>query len=273
MIRFNALLRDEGVDPAEVKLARHQQDTPESGRQALYHLWRADAGRFELYQRIQGRPSFANARILAAFVATPLDETLFVGLYEIGEVRKAPSGTLDPLSNKDVSGYHFYELALSRELGDYRGRLILNWGTGFRSWVQWAARNDKEVIEISRTANDPPFPGFLDFRERLSKLKFIPVAWRTALAAVQGIYLLTCLRTGKQYVGMAHGPGGFWARWEQYAASGHGGNKRMIDIPKSDYQVSVIEVANSSASVDGLGRMESRWKDKLLSREFGLNGN
>ncbi len=62
------------------------------------------------------------------FVATPLDETLFVGLYEIGEVRKAPSGTLDPLSNKDVSGYHFYELALSQELGDYRGRLILELG-------------------------------------------------------------------------------------------------------------------------------------------------
>ena len=93
------------------------------------------------------------------------------------------------------------------------------------------------------------------------------------MASVHGVYLLTCPKTGKQYVGLAHGPGGFWAGWEQYAASGHGGNKRMLDVPSSDYQVSVMEVANSSASIDALAKMESRWKEKLLSRKFGLNGN
>jgi hypothetical protein len=216
---------------------------------------------------------FANAQKLAAFVATPFDETLFVGLYEIGEVGRTPNRTTDPLTNKDVSGLHFYDLNLSERLADYRGRLIVNWGPGFRSWVQRADRKDKEVVEISRSVNDPPFPGFLDFRERLSTLKTVPMAWRTALGAVQGIYLLTCPKSGKQYVGKAHGAGGFWARWEQYVASGHGGNRRMLDVPESDYQVCVIEVANSSASGDTLDKMEFRWKKKLLSREFGLNGN
>ena len=47
----------------------------------------------------------------------------------------------------------------------------------------------------------------------------------------------------------------------------------MLDVPASDYQVCVLEIANSSASGDALDKMESRWKKKLLSREFGLNGN
>lgn len=47
----------------------------------------------------------------------------------------------------------------------------------------------------------------------------------------------------------------------------------MLDIPASDYQVSVLEVASSSANIDALAKMETRWKLKLLSREFGLNAN
>ena len=122
-------------------------------------------------------------------------------------------------------------------------------------------------------AADPPFPGFLDFCERLFDLSAVPVSWRFALASVHGIYLLACPRTGKQYVGLATGSEGFWGRWEQYVASGHGGNKRMMGLPASDYQVSILEVASSSATTEALARMESRWKDKLQSRKFGLNGN
>jgi hypothetical protein len=61
MIRFNALLRDEGVDPADVKLVRHQ-DTRHSARITPFKLWRADAGQFELYQKIQKRTVFQKAR-------------------------------------------------------------------------------------------------------------------------------------------------------------------------------------------------------------------
>jgi hypothetical protein len=85
--------------------------------------------------------------------------------------------------------------------------------------------------------------------------------------------LLTCPKSGRQYVGSASGETGFWGRWEEYVASGHGGNRLMRDVPASDYQVTVLEVAASSATVNDLLAMESRWKDKLLSRQFGLNAN
>lgn len=272
MIRFNALLRDEGIDSRDVKLVRHQ-DTRHGKRVTPYKLWRADNGEFELYQRIQERAVFKGSRFVASFVATPLDETLFVGMYENKSVGKAKRGLIDPISGKDVGGLNFYNLVESPKLDEYRGRLVIEWGKGYRSWVQLARGREKAVVEIHRSASDPPFPGFLDFRERLNSLAAVPASWRAALSAVSGIYLFTHPDSAKQYVGSAQGEGGFWGRWEQYVASGHGGNKRMQDIPAADYQISVLEVASSSAAADVLANMEERWKQKLSTRKFGLNAN
>ncbi len=38
-------------------------------------------------------------------------------------------------------------------------------------------------------------------------------------------------------------------------------------------QISVLEVASSSAGIEVLAKMETRWKQKLFSRQFGLNAN
>jgi hypothetical protein len=273
MISFNSLLRAESIDPATVKLVRHQ-DKRISGRPTPYQLWKMPDGSFEKYQSIQKRPKiFAEAKFLAAFVATPLNETLFVGLYAIRGHGKAPAGLIDPISGESVEGMDLYDLKLLPALKDYQGRLSIVWGDGYRAWVQRAETNEKNILEIRRNEKEPPFPGFLDFREQLSRLSSVPVAWREVLSSVGGIYLLTCPRTGKQYVGSAHGSAGFWGRWEEYAASGHGGNCRMMDVPDSDYQVGVLEVAASSTSVENLIEMESRWKEKLQTRKFGLNAN
>jgi len=273
VISFNALLRNECLDPALIKLARHQ-DTRYPGRPTPFQLWRAGDKGFELYQSVQSRAGiFDGARLLASFLATPLNETLFVGLYEIKSVGLAPTGLVDPVSGEDVGGLNLYDLQLAPQLSDYRGRLIINWGDGYRAWVQRAEKQDKPIIEIRRTIGDPPFPGFLDFCEQLSRLAAVPAAWREVLSSVGGIYLLTCPTSGKQYVGSANGSTGFWGRWEDYVASGHGGNRRMEGLPASDYQVTVLEVAASSTGIDDLLQMESRWKRKLLSRKFGLNAN
>lgn len=273
MIGFNELLSHEDIEPSRVKLVRHQD---RRGDRTPYQLWSPDStntSEFELYQRIQSRPVFKGAQFIASFVATPLDETLFVGLYEIAGVGVVPSGQTDPLSGQDCGGKNFYDLALRTELSDYRGRLIIEWGQGYRSWVQLARNRPKEVLEIRRYFSEPPFPGFLNFKQNLGDLKKVPTVWRNHLSSVRGIYLLVHPDTGKQYVGSATGSDGFWGRWEQYVASGHGGNKRMQDIPAADYQVSVLEVASSTADEPAILELENRWKDKLKSRKFGLNGN
>ena len=233
----------------------------------------AGDGRFELFQRIQGKDRFKRVEWLVSFVATPLDETLFVGVYRVRGVGTAPLGMTSPVRGHDAAGKFLYDLELDEALRDYAGRIVVDWGKGFRSWVQRPERQDKPVIEIRRTAVEPPFPGFAAFTWRIRELSSVPPSWRAALSAVSGVYLLVCRSTGRPYVGSAYGAGGFWARWESYFRRGHGGNEGMKLLPDHDYQVSILEVASSSLSDDEVIRMEARWKDKILSREFGFNRN
>jgi hypothetical protein len=269
MLKLNTLLVGEGIAPEGVKLVRHHDTRYKT---TPYQLLRKNLADFEFYQSIQKKPVFARAKILASFVVTPFDDTLFVGLYSIKGVSRAKAGLVDPISGKNVEGLFAYELLHLKELSDYRERLVIEWGEGYRSWVQWAKKN-RNVVEIRRVSSDPPFPGFLKFRVRLSELGSVPISWRAALSSIAGVYLLVHPGNGRQYVGIAEGQGGFWARWEQYVESGHGGNKKMIEIPAADYQVSILEVSSMPVDSNTLAEMESRLKQKLLSKEFGLNAN
>lgn len=272
MITFNDVLRSVEIDPAVVKLVRHQDRRSLYGR-TPYDLWRAGAGEFERYQKIQRRPVFDGARFIASFVVAPYNETLFVGLYCIGGRETVPAGMTDPLSGCDVGGLHFYDLSTSTALTEYWGKMVIEWGGAYRAWFQFAAKQDKVVLEIRRRVEEPSFPGLMEFKARLSAFASIPRAWREVLSSVGGVYILVCPKTGRQYVGSAGGAIGFWGRWQDYMQTGHGGNRRMREIPDSDYQVAVLEVTPSSISSDELVAVENRWKEKILSREFGLNAN
>jgi hypothetical protein len=59
----------------------------------------------------------------------------------------------------------------------------------------------------------------------------------------------------------------------EYATTGHGGDVAQKSREASDYQVSILEVAGSASNSDDILKMESRWKEKLQSREMGLNRN
>jgi DGQHR domain-containing protein len=148
MTTFNDLLRREKLDPASVKLVRHH-DTRQA-RPTVQDLWLAGDGRFELYQKIQGGPAFKGARSIASFVVTPSGGTLFVGIFSVEGVGKAKPGLTDPLTGKDVSGFYFYDLKLAPALSGYRGHLMIDWGKGFRAWIQRAHKQDKRVITFGR---------------------------------------------------------------------------------------------------------------------------
>ena len=113
----------------------------------------------------------------------------------------------------------------------------------------------------------------MDFLQPLSKLDNMPKSWLAALKASRGVYLLTCPKTKEQYVGSATGEDGFWGRWQDYVYSGHGGNEGLKSRDPSDYQVSILEVAGTSATTDDILDMEGLWQSKLRSKEMGLNRN
>lgn len=270
MLTFNSVLKEASIEVTDVRLARHQD---KRFTRSPYDLWRANDGSFELYQQTQSEARFPIGSYLASFVATPLDETVFVGLYRVKNVTPGVVGIVDPLAGPLTEPHFVYDLELVTELNDYRGRLVIDWGAGKRSWVQLAHKRPKPVVEFRSTATEAPFLGFLDFCGRLSALPSVPTSWRQALSAVRGVYLLSCPVTGKNYVGSAGGERGFWGRWEEYVASGHGGNQLMRNRSATDYQVSILEIASSTTTLDELIAMENRWKQKLQTRTFGLNAN
>src|SRR5947209_4246210 len=91
MIGLNYFFRNAGIDLARARLVRHQDNRAASGS-SPHDLWMAADGRFEMYQRIQGKERFKSVDRVIAFVATPLDETLFVGVYQVRGVGKVPPG-------------------------------------------------------------------------------------------------------------------------------------------------------------------------------------
>lgn len=273
-LRFNMLLAQAGIDPADVRLLRHQDIV--QGK-TVYRLWRDFPAGFEEYQSGQAaaqRARFA-APYWASFVASPGGETLFVGLYRVEACTNVAAPFVSPLLQTPVPAHEvdLYALSPMAELSEFIGMLTIDWGDGARSWVQRADRQDKAILELRRAILEPEFPGYGAFMAQLSELESLPLSWRTALSASRGIYLLTCPRTNEAYVGAALGSDGFWGRWLDYARSGHGGNVGLKSREASDYRVSILETVASSATETDILVIEARWKAKLQSREMGLNRN
>jgi hypothetical protein len=166
-----------------------------------------------------------------------------------------------------------YAFRKLEEFACYGGRLKVEWGDGKRSWNQRAHQQDKTIVELAQTFREPDFPGFTRFIGNLGSLPSLPTSWIAVLSATKGVYLLTCPRTREQYVGSACGADGFWGRWQTYVSTGHGGNVGLKSRDPADYQVSILEVAGSAATVDEIIATEQLWKAKLQSRDMGLNRN
>lgn len=277
---FNTVLSESGLDPRDVRLMRHQH-VADSGL-TPYALWRDNRAEFERYQsaqRASSRARFAS-RYWASFVVLPDGSTMFVGMYEIFAHAPAPDDWVDPLHRKSRQQMNIeidlYEFRSMPEFEHLEGCLKIDWGLGARSWAQRAdskKSGNKRIVELTEGFREPDFPGFTNFIGNLGSLPNLPRSWIAALSASRGVYLLTCPRTREQYVGAAHGDDGFWGRWESYIATGHGGNVGLKSRDPSDYQVSILEVAGSAATVEQIIDLEQLWKQKLQSREMGLNRN
>jgi len=128
------------------------------------------------------------------------------------------------------------------------------------------------------------FPGYSSTSIEYATLQIVvrqrPTAWVTALRSVAGVYLIADKSNGKHYVGSAYGEGGIWGRWEDYAKSGHGGNKELVALlaekggeHASNFLFSILEICDLIATKDEVLARETHWKNVLLSREFGYNSN
>lgn len=273
---FNTLLAQEDIAPIDVRLLRHQDTRAARGR-TPYELWRDERPAFEIYQEGQTRDnrSRLRAKYWASFVATPNGETLLAGFYGCSYIGLNDAERIWPHTDgRDLIGAcDVYRLILDERISVFSGRLVIEWGVAKRTWIQRADNQNKAIVQINKAFREAEFPGFTRFISPLSKVEGLPAAWIAALSSSRGIYLLTCPKTREQYVGSAMGAGGLHGRWLEYVRNGHGGNVGLKRRDPSDYQVSILEVAGSSATDEEIIAMEVLWKRKLQSLEMGLNRN
>ena len=116
----------------------------------------------------------------------------------------------------------------------------------------------------------------------LKKISEYPEAnkrWIDKLSSVNGIYLILDKKTGNQYIGSAYGANGIWGRWNSYVKNYHGENKRLIELLKNDnnyyanFQWTILETLPANLSKEKIISYETKYKEKLGTRAFGLNSN
>lgn len=251
-----------------VKVLRHKDR-----RRDLWEL--IQKRKFDHYQNAQSWDVFGNARYVISFIAERHKYAKFAGVWEVSSKREKKNGKGFRYRTKELAGFE-----------SLKGRLIVRWGEGTRSWAQWLHRQgNKEIVELLPPNYVMDFPGYyniaLSYRQ-LSTMINNPDSnreWQRMLSSVSGVYLILDQRSGKQYVGSAYGTGGIWSRWKSYVKSPSGGNvllKRVLKNTPNRYeyfQFSILRVLEPSSTREEVIDQEIRTKLKLGSRAFGLNSN
>lgn len=178
--------------------------------------------------------------------------------------------------------HRFFDLRPSEMLASLVDRLVVEWSRDAVNWAKVGVTASAfTVVEIA----DPevvPFPGFdrvllshAQLRAAVADSRY--AAWRTALGAVQGIYLIADTSTGQLYVGKADGAERLLGRWSAYARDGHGGNVSLralaaLDVNHAEhFQYSILRVFGPSVPTAEVNEAESHFMNAMLSRKFGLN--
>lgn len=190
-------------------------------------------------------------------------------------------GELPPERTTD---YRFFDLRPSQVLMSLKDRLVVEWSRDAVNWAKTGnAASAFPVVEIVDPV-EVAFPGFdkllISYDELVSVVedrRYAP--WRSALGAVQGVYLIADSTTGQLYVGKADGGERIMGRWASYARDGHGSNlalRQLADLDPSHarhFKFSILQVFGPAATTREIDEAESHYKEALLTRRYGLNRN
>lgn len=261
---------------AKTKLVRHQDSQCD-----LYELM--TTGLIETYQAVQSRPVL-ECDFMVSFIGMPRNQARLIGVYRINGRKKLAEITLpENYPFTEDPEFNYYLLQKEPGFDDLEQRVVIDWGASTRSWHQWLS--EKEVTQVLPLGFTRPFPGYLDFilsYDELQKIIEFPEAnheWSAALRNVAGIYLILQPSTGAQYVGSAAGSQGIFGRWSEYAQTGHGGNKLLIElcarnpIAPREFKFSLLRTLSKAMTNREVVDYENFYKKKLGTRAFGLNAN
>lgn len=268
-LTLDAILRSAHIDPNDSLVIRHAyvREHQESGSPGIH----ADSSEAQILAYTSQQS--ARARL---FPAVP--PPIWVVFVRDGGDRARLWSVVENRGQLDNDGaVRHFDLIQSDLLADLRDRLVIGWRSP-RTWrLSGSTAAAYPVVEIA-DAHPEPFPGFdrlVLSHPQLEAVLREPryAAWRTALASVLGIYLITDTRDGRQYVGKADGAESIRQRWSAYAANGHGGNVALKGLDPHTFRFSLLRVFDPSTPKHQIDLAESHFKTALDTRCHGLNGN
>ena len=140
--------------------------------------------------------------------------------------------------------------------------------------------NDCEVVQIlPDTFDNDIFPGYDKVNISWGEMARVieKDTWKTALQNQKGVYLITDISNGKNYVGSAYGENMILGRWKSYIKTGNGGNNGLKFLEfnhiKQNFRYSILDIYKSTTDDQIIIERENWWKVVLQSRQFGYNEN
>ena len=169
----------------------------------------------------------------------------------------------------------WFNLKLTDFYESWKGKLIVGWPPPERSWWRRAHRNEIPVLAVLEdSALDAAMPEWDEIALTWDELGVLPTPWRSALAQWRGIYYIFDSSDGKGYVGSAYGHANLLGRWQNYADSGHGGNRLLRQRDHRKFRFSILQRVSPDMDNNDVIRLETTWKERLHTRQpYGLNDN
>ena len=293
-MQLNDLLRAGSVDPERTLTLRHRPSELRF-RRALPLLADARLDLFDAYQAYQGAAVERSIEAqmggwVASFIAYGPGKAVFVGVYQIAGSRPL---TLDEfwacpknieLRSLGMTGFTAgegretilqFDLRQAPLHTDWRGKLVIGWSPPERSWYRRAHKNSMPILAIrEESAFAEALPSWDEVEFSWAELAILPTRWRAALEQWRGIYLIWDASDGKSYVGSAYGDINILGRWENYGATGHGGNKFLRQRSPVNFRFTVLQRVSPDMDSTDVIRLENSWKVRLHTRiPHGMNEN
>lgn len=294
-MNLNDLLTGQGIDPAKVLLMRHRPTERELNK-VLPWLAAEKPDVFNAYQQTQGAKlekamkGLCGTGFVASFIGHAPGKALFVGLYGIGEatpltheqywqvpayVEMKAFGMKGFRAQDSRGAILWFDLALADFYAEWKGKLIVGWPGGERTWWRRAHKNVMPVLAVLEdSALDAAMPEWDRLDLNWDELAVLPTRWRAALSQWRGIYLIFDKSDRRSYVGSAYGGENLLGRWTNYGASGHGGNKLLRAREPANFRFTILQRVSPDMDAGDVIRLEASWKDRLHTRApLGLNEN
>jgi hypothetical protein len=168
-----------------------------------------------------------------------------------------------------------FDLAPTDHYSHWKGKLVVDWPGGERSWWRWADRNSFPIYAIAEESLLVPHPlEWFDLVLDWKELSDLPSRWEHAFSQWRGVYYIFDELDRKAYVGSASGKENILGRWRNYAANGHGGNKLLRKRDPQNFQFSILQLVSQDMEREQVISLESYWKKRLHTKApQGLNEN